>query len=126
MKYRRLDSNWDYVFGHGVSDFLTGVDAVGQAIKSRLGLLLEEWWEDTTDGLPLWQSILGVMGASKRMIDSLIQQRILGTPNVIGIVSMQSSLDSNARSYKFYCAVNTVFGKITVASQGTISKLGGS
>ena len=34
MKYRRLDENWDYVFGHGKSDYLEGREAVGLLTKT--------------------------------------------------------------------------------------------
>ena len=57
MKNRRLTDNWDYTFGHGINDYLTGVEAVAQAIKSRLLLLYHEWWEDLEDGLPLFEKI---------------------------------------------------------------------
>ena len=127
MNYRRLDSNWDYVFGQGKSDFISGVDAVGQAIATRLKLFLSEWWSDLGDGLPLWQSILGVMGINnpkkKQMVDRLIAQRILGTPNVVNIIDVSSTYNPNTREYKFgYVTVNTIFGKVTVSSQGVIER----
>lgn len=28
MKYRRLDDNWDYVFGHGKYAYVSGAEAV--------------------------------------------------------------------------------------------------
>ena len=63
MIYRRLDADYDYTFGQGKQDFVSGVDAVAQAIYTRLFLLFGEWWEDQKDGLPLWQSIIGVPGS---------------------------------------------------------------
>lgn len=58
MIYRKLDQNGDYVFGGNGSCYISGLNAVKQAILTRLRLLLGEWWEDETDGLPLWQKIL--------------------------------------------------------------------
>ena len=40
MRYRRLDENGDYVFGHGISDFCLDSDAVLQAAKTKLLFLL--------------------------------------------------------------------------------------
>ncbi len=120
MIYRRLDANGDYTFGQGKQDFLRDIDAVGQAIMTRLKLLLEEWWEDRQDGLPLWQSILGATGAQNtRIADSLIRARILGTENVTGIASFTSSFDRAPRAYQFRAVVDTVYGKVTVTNYPT-------
>ena len=54
MIYRMLDADGDYVFGRSKHAYLEGVEAVAQAIKTRLLLLYAEWWEDREDGLPLF------------------------------------------------------------------------
>lgn len=120
MIYRRLDASGDYTFGQGKQDFLRDIDAVGQAIMTRLKLLLEEWWEDTQDGLPLWQSILGATGAKNTKIaDSLIRARIIGTENVTGISSFTSTFNRDTRAYRFLAVVDTVYGKVTVTNYPT-------
>ena len=50
-KYRRLDANGDMTFGRGAESFAQGVEAVRQAIETRLRLLRGEWWERPADGL---------------------------------------------------------------------------
>lgn len=118
MRYRRLDDNDDYTFGQSSQDFYTGVDAVAQANYTRLKLLYAEWWEDLTDGLPLFENILGAPGSpkNKQAIDTLLTERILGTLNVKGIISFSSSIDPNVRSYSFQCTVNTAFGQVTIGN----------
>jgi hypothetical protein len=116
MRNRRLDENHDYTFGQGKGCYLTGVDAVAQAIETRLMLYLEEWWEDRNDGLPLWQSILGAPGGKKKIIDKLIQERILGTPNVTSISEITTTLDPDTRAYSFTCVVDTIFGSVQVSN----------
>ena len=32
MLYRRLDENWDYSFGRGRQNYISGLDAVGRRI----------------------------------------------------------------------------------------------
>jgi hypothetical protein len=112
MKYRRLDSNGDYLFGGGIIDFAQDIYAIAQAIKTKLALLKGEWWENLDEGLPLFQSILGAPGGQKSSIDLLYQQRILSVPNVKNIEQVQSSLEN--RIYSFYCVINTTFGKLTL------------
>lgn len=110
MTYRKLDSNGDYSFGRSKQDFVTDSNAVAQAIKTRLLLLFGEWWEDQSDGLPLFQSILGVSGTEDNLesVNLLIQERIINTDNVTDIVDYTSSYVN--RSLSVSCTVNTTFG----------------
>jgi len=115
IRVRRLDADYEPVFGQGKSDYIEDLDAVVQIIKSRLLLLMGEWWEDTADGLPLWQSILGQRN-SKVVVDNLIQQRILKTQYVTGIESLTSTYDSSSRAYTFTAVVNTQFGQVGISN----------
>jgi hypothetical protein len=110
MIYRRLDSSGDYCFGRGKQDFVSDTNAVAQAIKTRVLLLSEEWWEDQSDGTPLFQSILGVSGTPENLsaADLIVQDRIINTQNVTEIVDFTRSYEN--RVYSFKCTVNTVFG----------------
>ena len=118
MKNRRLDENWDYVFGHGTSDYLTGRDAVGQAVKSRLLLLYGEWWEDQQDGLPLFEKILASPGSDRNLqaVDIILKQRIEDTTDVLGITSYDSQFNRDKRAYDFTCAIETVYGRLYVSN----------
>jgi hypothetical protein len=116
MKYRRLSSSGDYLFGGNKQNFVSDLDAVAQAIMTRLKLFLAEWWENTADGLPLWQQIVGTNGKNVSAIDILIRQRIVGTENVTGIASYTSAFDSTTRNYSFVAVVNTSYGQVTVTN----------
>lgn len=118
MKYRRLDENWDYVFGHGKNDYLEGREAVGQAVKSRLLLLYGEWWEDLEDGLPLFERILASSGsdANKKAVDIIFARRIGDTTGVLNVSWYDSSFDRNKRAYSFSCRVDTVYGELYVSN----------
>jgi hypothetical protein len=114
MIYRRLDVNDDYILGSGQQTFVSGADAVRQAIYTRLKLLLEEWWEDNEDGLPLFQSILGARVNSQQAIDVIIRNRIQGTADVTDVYDFISSFDTQTRAYRFQCQVDTVYGELTL------------
>lgn len=116
MIYRRLDSNFDYTFGGGLNNFLSGKEAVAQAIVTRLKLFLGEWWANRNDGLPMFQSILGYGGSNKDSVDRLITERILQTQNVTGIENISSSYDGNTREYKFTALVDTIFGQVLISN----------
>ena len=107
MKYRRLSSTGDYVFGFGNTSFVSDTEAVAQAIKTKLGLFQGDFWGDLSDGLPFFQSIAG--SSNKSAIDLLFQSRVLEVPNVTGITAYSSSLDSAMRKYTATMTVSTAF-----------------
>lgn len=107
MKYRRLTQDGDYSFGMGLQSFATDAEAVAQAVKTRLLLLYGEWWEDQSQGLPLFQNIIGTRDIGA--VDLLIQDHINNTPGVESIVDYVSELDST-RKLSISCVINTKYG----------------
>ena len=116
--YRALDDNHDPVNGQGQSNFLVDLDAVAQAILTRLLLFRGEWWENLNEGLPLWQDILG-RPANLAKLNLVIQQRIAQTPYVVGVGNVQSAYDATTRKFKFACTVQTTFGQLVITNEPT-------
>lgn len=113
MKYRALDSELDYTLGKNAQNFVSGVEAVAQAIYTRLYLLQGEWWEDLEDGLPLLQRILGYRN-TRQAADILIRKRILETTGVTELYNFSSSFNEDARVYTFSCSVVTIYGQVAI------------
>jgi len=107
----------DYSFGNGMSNFVTDLNAVVQAIYTRIYLLYGEWWEDTENGMPLWQKIMGASGSPQHIaaVDLIVQTRISETTGVTSIVNYSSTWDSSVRKYTFTCTVNTDYGTATIS-----------
>lgn len=120
MRYRRLDSAHDYVLGQSSQDFISDLDAVAQAIYTRLNLYKGAFWRDTSDGLPLFQNILGTSGSpqNRSAIDGIIQNRIAGTQGVQTITAFSSTWDATTRKYSFEATVQTVYS--TTIITGTL------
>jgi hypothetical protein len=117
VRVRKLDSSHDLVFGNGKLDYLTDLDAVVQMIQTVLLLFQGEWWENEDEGLPLWQSILGMSGPNNsKVINQLIQKRIMETPHVTDVQNVSSNYNASARSYAFQATVNTEFGQVVVSN----------
>lgn len=122
MIYRMLSpttdgaGSGDYSFGNGLSNFVTGINAVAQAVYTRLYLLYGEWWENTEDGTPFWQKIIGVSGKPQNIaaIDLIFQTRISETKGVKSIVNYSSTWDSSTRKYNFTCTIDTDYGTTTL------------
>lgn len=117
MLNRRLDENWDYCFGRGRQNYISGLDAVVQAIKTRLQLLKEEWWEDQNDGLPLWQEILASSGSEdhRAAVDIIIRDRISGTTGVLAVTEFESQYQN--RQYIFEATVESIYGSFYLTNK---------
>lgn len=120
MRVRQLDANGDMQFGSGAADFYLNAPAgVGQCIKTRLLLVLGEWFLDTTQGTDWGGKIIGRHGAGS--YDAEIKRVILGTQGVDSIVSYSSNLGIdrkltiNARVMTIYSAVDIVTISETLA-----------
>lgn len=110
MIYRKLDSAGDYVFGSNKNSYITSIDAVRQAVLTRLRQLIYEWWEDLEDGLPLWQQIVG--NRDKGKAEDIIRKRVQRTKHVKSILYFKSEWDSNNRKLTIHIIIDTEFGQI--------------
>lgn len=113
MKYRKMDENGDYVFGLNEQGFFKDKEAVAQAILTKIKLLKGEWWEDVTEGTPLFESVLGrnLTDDSKTAIDLILKDRILSVENVETILTFDSYIDNKSRTYNMQCEVQTNFNE---------------
>ena len=116
ITYRKLDANGDPLWGQGQVNFVSDIDAVAQAIGTRLRLLSGEWWENLNAGTPLFQSMLGASGSTsnQEVITFVLKQRILGTPYVLSVSNVATKYDGTKRSFAFSCNVQTQFGTLSI------------
>lgn len=92
------DTN-DLVFINGaapVTQLMTQI--VAQRLKITLYTFLGEWFLDTTIGVPYFQQIFGKI-RTKSTIDLIFQRIISADPDVIEILSFDSSLAAETRGY---------------------------
>lgn len=113
MRYRKLDANGDYVFGHQQADFYRDQpEAVAQAVQTRLGLFTGEWFLDTTDGTPWRTDVLGKY--TQNIYDATLKARILDTQGVKAIDAYASTLDRQSRRLTVSATISTIYGTATV------------
>lgn len=105
-----LDENNDLVFHNGPLTKAYTTQPLVKVVAQRLLILLqtwqEEWFWDTTYGIPYWQSILGKK-TSKAAVDLILQEKILAENGVKEITSFSSSLVNRAYSAQFKVRVVT-------------------
>lgn len=119
ITYLLLDANYDPVFDPGAA--LSDIDAVTQAIKTRLSLFLGQWWENLNLGLPVFTVILGQLASARGIaaMQAVIQQNILGTPYVTGVTSVNVNFSNGRLTYT--ATAQTSFGTTTVSSSSPAS-----
>lgn len=116
VQYRQLSPTGDYVFGNNSNDFYTGTLAVAQAILTTLRLYQGEWWEDTSQGFPLVQAVLGLPGTPEHQtaVDMLVQEAVLGVQDVQSISSYTSTYSNRTRRYTAAIVAQSVFGEVNL------------
>ena len=114
MRYRKLDANLDYTFGHGGADYLIdSPQAVAQAIFTTLKLFLGEWFLDVTVGVPWLTQVVGK--SQKDTYDQVIKNAIRGVQGVTNLNSYESSLDDFSRVLTIdQVKVDTVYGTVVI------------
>jgi hypothetical protein len=112
IQYLQLDASYDPIFDSGAS--LTDLDAVNQAILTRLKLFLGEWWENLSIGLPMFQSILGQLASPQGVaaMTLAIQQNIQGAPYVTSAADVSVAFAAGRLSVTG--VAQTQFGPVTV------------
>ncbi len=110
LRCRRRDENGDIVWGHGMQDYASGLDAMGEVIRSRLQAVQGEWWEGDATALPYYDEIMTAYQTSQNraMIDLMVIDRIMDTRGVLSVSDVSSEIKN--RQYVFKCKVNTVYG----------------
>ena len=111
MTVRKLDENGDIVTS-GVQ-FITERDEIAQTVKTRLQLFLGEYFRDTTDGTPWFESILG-KGSALSNKEAVLRNRIVRTPGVIRLTSFSTDYDLTTRRYSVSAGILTQYGETDV------------
>jgi hypothetical protein len=103
-------------FGYGLSNYYRNNNqCIGQNIKSRLLLILGEWFLDINDGTPWW-SIIGVKPVDLVAAESWIRARVLGTEGVVAITDFTLGLDRITRKSTCSITVQTIYSTLVTVT----------
>lgn len=113
MRYRKLDANGDYTFGHGQADFYRDQpEAVAQAVETRLRLFTQEWFLDLSEGTPWREEVLGKY--TQNTYDTVIKDRIIGTQGLSSLDTYDSSRNVDTRALNVQATITTVYGQSSI------------
>lgn len=112
--YLAVGPNHDPIWAAG--NTLTGIEAVAQAILTRLNMFLGEWWENLNLGLPVFQQIISQLGSQRGLaaMQVSVTQNVLGTPYVTAVTSVEVTF--KAGQLGFVIVAQTAFGTVTVTN----------
>jgi hypothetical protein len=109
MIVRRLDVNGDMTFGQGLANMARDAEAVAQNVRTRLLLLLGEWFLDTSEGVPYLEEIF-VKPENLPLTESTLKARIVETEGIATLESFELDFDRNSRKVNIFCTVTTIYG----------------
>lgn len=111
MLTRRLTDSHDMSFGTGIADYSTEAEACAQNVKTRLLLLMGEWFLDTGTGVPYLNDIM-IRPANMPVVESIIKKTIIETEGVATMTDFQMSVDRNTRRLSIQATVTTIYGSV--------------
>lgn len=107
MIFRALDDDGDWMLGNGRQSFLTGADAIGLNVVTRIRSVLGDSFSNPDEGIDYPRLL-------ERGTKGLLDQEVIGvalkTEGVIGIAHFDSSVDD--RDYSAQMSINTVEGLV--------------
>lgn len=106
MKVSAITSDGDWRFGRGKNDYIGRSRAVKQKVLTRVRSHQQDWYLDTTHGVP-WMDLIGQRGTKPRL-DAELENIVLNTEGVLSIVSLESSV--SGRDYSARIVYRDVYG----------------
>ncbi len=113
MRVRRLTKQHDMSFGFGRANLASQSEAVAQRVKTRLWLILGEWFMDTEAGIPYLTEILGNRVDLGRA-EATFKEAITGTEGVLELISFSVVADTTTRKLTVSASVATIYGDISI------------
>jgi len=101
----------DLEFTNNTLTFVEGADEVVQRLRQRLRTFLNEWFLDTSLGIPYFQEILK-KNPQQGVVDAILKKHIVTTPGVIKLLEYAYVADLSARTSTLTFKILSVDGPI--------------
>lgn len=96
MRVRRIDSNGDWTFGDGFSNYARKSEAIAQCVKTRLLSLRNDWFLNPDLGIK-WFDYLK-KNPELRVMEVDLKNTILKTDGVVELTGFDISIDNDSRA----------------------------
>lgn len=106
-----LNANNDlYMDGNQIA-VVNGGEEVVQQVRSRLLFYLDEWFLDTTVGLPYFQKFY-TNPADLAGIESRIKSEIISTDGILNLLSFEYDFNRKTRQFAVNFEAETIYGDV--------------
>lgn len=107
MKFRSLDSNWDWNFGGGATSYSSDSKAIAYDIKSKILSWYGDCFFAMNEGID-WKNILGTKN-QKKTLDSNIKNIIINAFGVFDMPFFESFVEN--RVYHCTVKIKTIYNE---------------
>lgn len=114
MRTRALDPDTGDI-GTSGTQFIDGVNAIGQTISTRLKMFYGDYFRDKSAGFPFMQ-LFPSKSAPVSAKNAAIREIILLTPGVTEILRYNSDFDLQSREFTVNAEVMTTVGLVTLTN----------
>lgn len=104
--------NWDLVFHNNDLLLIDNAERIGQQIKITLQYWYEEWFLDTTKGIPYLQYIC-IKNPNLQHIRQIFRNAILSVPGVDSVTELTLNVNAKERILSVTYTANTSAGLLT-------------
>ncbi|MCH8821325.1 hypothetical protein IID23_02255 [Patescibacteria group bacterium] len=110
-KQYALDENNDMILENGQFKTVDNGAEVPQLVRSRLLTYLEEWYLDSTVGVPYFQLLL-IKPFDLNQSESVLKQTIIETEGVQTLLTFESTFERTSRGYTVQASFETIYGSV--------------
>lgn len=104
--------NWDLVFHNNDLMIIDNAERIGQQIKITLQFWFEEWFLDTTQGIPYLQYIC-IKNPNLQHIRQIFREAIQSVPDVDSVTELTLNVNAKERILTVTYTANTSAGLLT-------------
>ena len=104
--------SWDLVFHNNDLLLIDNAERIGQQIKITLQFWFEEWFLDTTQGIPYLQYIC-IKNPNLQHIRQIFREAILSVPDVDSVTELTLNVNAKERILSVSYTATTTAGLIT-------------
>lgn len=107
MRFRALDSNWDWKFGKGIGSYSGDTQAIAYDVKSKILSWVGDCFFDAQAGID-WKNILGSKD-QKSQLDDAIKKIIVEEYGIIELSYFESEISD--RTYHCTVRFKTIYNE---------------
>lgn len=101
----------DLILVNGDLQLADGDDAIAQDVQGALELFIGEWFLDTSQGVPYYQSIL-TKGVDLDLVQVILIEQVRSRSGVVDVLSLDFDFDPKTRALSVTTQIRSTSGEL--------------